>query len=137
LSTERFSVGDKLPELRKQVVIQMMRARTWGNRNPIHWDTQYARERGFPAPIALGMMIQGYLAEMCVIYFGESFFHDSWFNIKFVRPTHPDDVITTQGVVEDVKVCEDGRRLVSARISCVNQSGHEVIIGNVQVPVAG
>lgn len=126
-------VGDQLPELNKPVVIQLLRSRSWSGRNPIHWDPEYAQEKGLRAPAATGMMTQAYLGEMCMIHFGEALFHNSQFDVKFVRPVHPDDLITTHGEVEAVEPLDDGHSRVSARVWCTNQEGATVTTGSVQV----
>src|SRR5882762_7630628 len=61
---ERIQVGQSLPELRKTVTVEQIRAyaEASGDRNPIHLDEVFARSVGLPGVIAHGMLTMGLLA---------------------------------------------------------------------------
>lgn len=123
--------GDQLPSVRKEMHAVLMRSRAWGGRNPIHWDASQARDQGFERPIATGQMISAHLSEMCVDYFGFSFFAGAKIERKYVKPVFAGDVVTTHGVVRDVRSV-DGRLRVFVDIWAENQHGERVVVGTAE-----
>ena len=101
LITPATPVGFELIGVKKKAAIQLMGSRLWGRFNPNHWDPVYAAKTGLKAPIQTGEMSSAYIAEMCVNYFGASFFRNARVVCKYVASTLANEVITTHGVVSE------------------------------------
>lgn len=71
-----------------------------GDNDIIHYDTEYARQRGFKAPLAHGLMVQGYASALGAEKYGPDWFSRGEIEVKFVGPLYPDEVITI-GIGED------------------------------------
>lgn len=123
-------VGEELPTVTRVIRQPVLRSRTWGGRNAIHWDPELARRRGFPGPIATGQLLTAYLQEMCVAFFGVHFFRRAVFECRYARPAFLDDVITTCGVITDRREEGDGVWL-TADVWCQNQRGEQITRGTV------
>ena len=78
-----------------------------GDNDIIHYDPDYARKRGFKAPLAHGLMVQGYASAMAAEKFGADWFHRGEIEVKFVGPVYPDETIS-------VEIDDNGRLNVSA-----------------------
>jgi acyl dehydratase len=130
------TVGTELPQIVRVIRQPVLRSRTWGGRNAIHWDPEVARQRGFPGPIATGQLLTAYLQEMCVQFFGAHFFGQTSFECRYVRPAFLDDEIATGGVVTDRIEEDEGIRL-RADVWCENQRGERVTVGVVECVVGG
>ncbi len=66
-------VGDELPELRRVVVREDVKAYAdaGGDQNPLHQDDGFARAVGFPGIIAHGMFTMGHMAACIVAWAGD------------------------------------------------------------------
>jgi 3-hydroxybutyryl-CoA dehydratase len=67
-----------------------------GDRDIIHYDADYARQRGFPAPLAHGLMVQGYANDMAMDVYGADWCTRGSIKVKFVKPVYPDEDITIE-----------------------------------------
>jgi acyl dehydratase len=67
-------VGDELPELRRVVTAEDVRAYAdaGGDRNPLHQDDAVARAAGFPGIIAHGMFTMGHMATAVTAFTGDA-----------------------------------------------------------------
>lgn len=78
-----------------------------GDRDIIHYDHEYALERGFQGTLAHGLMIQGFANDVACRMYGAEWFSRGLIDVKFVGPTYPgDDVV--------VHLDEDGKLVVKA-----------------------
>jgi 3-hydroxybutyryl-CoA dehydratase len=64
-----------------------------GDNDIIHYDHDYAVQRGFRGPIAHGLMVMGYAVEMAVRKWGKDFYHKGEIDVRFVGPAIPDDEV--------------------------------------------
>lgn len=127
-------VGFELIGVKKKAAIQLMGSRLWGRFNPNHWDPVYAAETGLKAPIQTGEMSSAYIAEMCVNYFGASFFRSARVVCKYVASTLANEVITTHGVVREKTSKGKGYRF-RVDIWAENEAGEKKTVGWVEVDV--
>jgi acyl dehydratase len=67
-------VGDELPELRRVVTAEDVKAYAdaGGDRNPLHQDDAVARAAGFPGVIAHGMFTMGHMAAAVTAFAGDA-----------------------------------------------------------------
>lgn len=75
-----------------------------GDNDIIHYDHDYAVNRGFPGTLAHGLMVMGYAAELGARSLGDDWYTAGRLRVKWVRPVCPGDRIT-------VSVDGDGRLL--------------------------
>ena len=134
LITRDTPVGYELIGVKKKAAIQLMGSRVWGRFNPNHWDPVYAAETGLKAPIQTGEMSSAYLAEMCVNYFGRSFFTGARMVCKYIAPVAANEVITTHGVVREKTPKGDGFR-IKVEIWAENEAGEKKTVGWVEADV--
>lgn len=132
--TVETPVGFVLTGVKKRAVIQLMGSRLWGRFNPNHWDPVYANETGLKAPIQTGEMSSAYIAEMCVNYFGASFFRNARVVCKYVASTVAGEVITTGGIVREKAPKGEGFRF-TVDVWAENEAGEKKTVGFVEVDV--
>ena len=127
-------VGFALIGVKKKAAIQLMGSRLWGRFNPNHWDPVYAAKTGLAAPIQTGEMSSAYLSEMCVNYFGASFFKNARMVCKYVASTLANEVISTHGVVREKTAKGNGFRF-TVDIWADNEAGEKKTVGWIEVDV--
>lgn len=122
-----IQVGDPLTPLTKvmtEASFMAYGAATWDFVR-LHYDADYARERGFRAPIADGQMFGGILAQAVQDWAGPgAFLRRLSFRNRVM--TYPGDTVTCQGVVTD-KTEEKGERLIACDLWIENQHGERVV----------
>ncbi len=128
LRDRRWEAGEELPSLTCHMVLPLMRSRTFGGRNPVHWDAEYARSLGFPKPIATGAMASGALATMLVNAVGPALLEDGLIEAKFVKPIFADDDVVTRGRVMDRQELGGASR-IRVELKAENQDGETVVSG--------
>ena len=134
LITRETPVGFELVGVKKKAAIQLMGSRLWGRFNPNHWDPVYAGETGLKSPIQTGEMSSAYLAEMCVNYFGASFFQSARIVCKYVASTYANEIIITHGIVREKTPKGSGSRF-RVEIWADNENGENKTTGWVEVDV--
>jgi len=65
-----------------------------GDRDIIHYDAEYAKQRGFRGTLAHGLMVQGYANVVAVDTYGTNWMERGEIEVKFVRPVFPGDTVT-------------------------------------------
>lgn len=95
-----------------------------GDYNPIHTIDEEAKKLGLPGIIAHGMWTMGNLAKLFTPYLEEGFIQD--YTIRFSGMVFLGDVLTLQAKLQE----KDGEKM-DFHVAAVNQSGTEVIKGNV------
>lgn len=134
LFTRDTPVGFELVGVKKKAAIQLMGSRLWGRFNPNRWDPVYAAETGLAAPIQTGEMSSAYLSEMCVNYFGRTFFTGARMVCKYVNATLANEMISTHGVVTEKTPKGDGFRF-KVEIWAENADGEKKTVGWVEADV--
>jgi len=121
-------VGDALPPLVKPISQRQIDAYSGVRPRSIHTDPEWAREKGFAAPLAQGMMSTAYVSEMMVKLLGEGFVEGGRMSVAFVKPVLAGDTLTLHGVVKAL-VAEGGRTRVVVECWCENQHGVKTMAG--------
>ncbi len=120
-------VGEELPLLRKEITLPRMMAygaATWDFIR-LHYDADYVRELGLPAPVVDGQMLGGFLTQLIQDWAGPgAFLRKLGFRNRAM--VYPGDSITCQGVVAD-KYLDHGQPLAACDLWAVNQLGEKVI----------
>ncbi len=60
-----------------------------GDNDIIHYDAEYARQRGYKDTLAHGPMVMGYAAELAARKYGAAWHTHGSIDVKFVAPTYP------------------------------------------------
>ena len=119
--------GEELPPLKKEITLPRMMAygaATWDFIR-LHYDADYVRELGLPAPVVDGQMLGGFLAQLVQDWAGPgAFLRKLGFRNRVM--VYPGDSITCHGVVVD-KYLDHGVPLAACGLWAVNQRGEKVI----------
>ena len=128
IARKTMEVGQILPPVQKEVTFENIRLFSmWSNRN-IHTDWEVALKGGLPAPIAQGLMSQGYLCEMLTRFFGKNWLKGGKIDVKFIRYTLPGDKVTATGVVTE-KIEEGSAVRFNCEVWCEALSGEKTVVG--------
>lgn len=103
-----------------------------GDRNPLHLDDTFARERGFPGRVAHGMSYAAHLSTLIGMHLpGPGALWASQ-TIRFVAPAFPGDSISLSATVVGVNV---RARTVRLSVRAVNRAGRLLMEGESEVLV--
>ena len=124
---ESVHVGEQLPPLKKEVNLARMMAygaATWDFIR-IHYDADYARDRGFEAPFVDGQMLGAFLSQQVQDWAGPcAFLRKLGFRFKVM--VFPGDSVTSYGVVT-AKYIDEAEALVECALWIENQKGERVV----------
>ena len=123
-----IQVGQSLPPLAKPIAQRQIDCYSGVRPNSIHTDPEWARKKGFAAPLAQGMMSTAYVSEMMVALLGEGFVKGGKMAVKFIKPVLAGDTLTLHGVVRS-KAPEGERTRVVVEVWCENQDGVKTMVG--------
>jgi len=122
------TVGHELPAVVKEISQRKIDAYSGVRARSIHTDEGWARQKGFRACLAQGMMSTAYVSEMMTRFLGAGFVKGGTISMAFVKPVYAGDRLTVHGVVKD-RQPENGRTRITVEVSCVNQGGQTTAIG--------
>ena len=109
---ELAKVGEVLPELIIEPISRAslaLYAGASGDHNPIHIDTDYTDQIGFPDVIAHGMLIMGYLGRILTNNINQSQILE--YNVKFISITNIGDQLTCSGIVKKILKNENQKKI--------------------------
>src|SRR5262249_51047777 len=75
-------------------------------------DEAWARQKGFRACLAQGMMSTAYVSQMMVKLLGPSFASGGTMSMAFIKPVYAGDRLTVHGVVKDKQSDNGATRVV-------------------------
>ena len=107
-------------------------AKASGDFNPVHIDSNFAAKTHFGGVIAHGMLVLSYVSRMLTAAFGQKWFDSCRLDVRFKTPARPGDEITVSGIIRDVETRQK-ETLVFCDVSCRNQKGEAVILGEARV----
>ena len=125
---QAIRVGHVLTALEKPIAQRQIDCYSGVRPRSIHTDPDWARAKGFPAPLAQGMMSTGYVSQMMVDFLGEGFVEGGRMSVKFIKPVIVGDTLTLHGVVRDL-VPEGADTRVVVEVWCENQDGVKTMVG--------
>ncbi len=120
---EDVAEGDALPPLVKAInTVQMMMygAATWDFMR-VHYDTDYARERGFQQAFVDGQMLGAYLAQLVVDWAGDPGALRR-LSLRYRNFAFPGDTVTCRGHVTRLLV-EGEEAFAECEVVAANQHG--------------
>ncbi len=121
-------IGEELPLLSKNISQRQIDAFSGVRPHSIHTDPEWARKKGFAAPLAMGMMSAAYVWELMLQFLGEGFVEGGKFSVAFIEPVLAGDTLTLHGVVKNVEA-EGSQTRVTVELSCENQRGVKTMVG--------
>ena len=127
-AVEGVRVGDVLPPLTKPISQRQIDAYSGVRPRSIHTDAEWARKKGFAAPLAQGMMSAAYVSEMMVQFLGEGFVKGGKMSVSFIKPVLAGDTLTMQGVIRET-VADGARTRVVVEVWCDNRDGVRTMVG--------
>jgi acyl dehydratase len=126
---EEITIGQALPRLVKEVSQRRIDAYSGVRPRSIHTDEAWARQKGFRATLAQGMMSTAYVSEMMTHFAGAGFVKGGWMSVAFIKPVYAEDRLTVQGVVREKRPDNGGTRVV-VEVWCENQHGEKTAVGS-------
>jgi acyl dehydratase len=99
----------------------------WPAKN-IHTDLDFARSCGLQTRSVSGTQFMGYLIELMVDLFGESWLSHGKMELKFISIVDVEDSLLTKAVVTSKEPEGSGTRVV-LDMWCENQHGNKVAVG--------
>ncbi len=122
---QALQVGERLPQLRKTVSVEQIRAYAEASedRNPIHLDEAFARSVGLPGVIAHGMMTMAFACQMLTDWLGDRS-RLKGLHGRFSAMVLPGDEVRCTGTIT---AKDEGRRRVTIDLSVENQRGERVL----------
>ena len=123
-----IAVGQALSPLVKDVSQRRIDAYSGVKPRSIHSDEAWARQKGFRACLAQGMMSTAYVSQMMVNLLGPSFSRGGTMSMAFIKPVYAGDRLTVHGVVKETRPEGAGTRVV-VEVWCQNQHGEKTAVG--------
>jgi len=128
-SETAVKVGQALPSHVKDVSQRRIDVYSGVRPRSIHSDEDWARQKGFRACLAQGMMSTAYVSQMMVELLGLSFARGGTMSMAFIKPVYAGDRLTVRGVVKD-RQPEDGATRVVVEVWVENQHGEKTAVGH-------
>jgi acyl dehydratase len=91
-----------------------------GDMNPIHHDEEFAKQAGYPAPLAVGMFQAGVLNAWATDWLGPENVRRT--RMRWKEQVWPGDVLTMSGKIAR-KYQEAGENKVDLELVCTRQTG--------------
>ncbi len=126
--TAEAAVGAKLPTFQKTIVQRQIDCYSGVRPHSIHTDEEWARKKGFRAPLGQGMMSTAYVSQLMVEFLGEGFVRGGRMSVAFIKPVVVGDTLTVHGVVKS-RESEGDKTRVTVEVWCENQDGVQTMVG--------
>lgn len=104
-------------------------------RQGLHTNPEIARNAGYPAPVAQGLMSASHMTSLLLDHFGERVFQGARLSLSFVSPVIAGTTLTTHGVV-GTPVSDASREWTSLELASRNSEGSLTTVGYARVPFA-
>ena len=109
---ELAEAGEVLPKLTIEPISRAslaLYAGASGDHNPIHIDTDYANQVGYPDVIVHGMLIMGYLGRILTDNINQSKILE--YDVRFISVTNISDQLTCSGIVKTIREIDDKKEM--------------------------
>ena len=133
---EDVNVGDEItplvvPPITRQTLALYCGAS--GDHNPLHVDSDFARQAGFPDVIAHGMLSMAYLGRALTNWVPQDALRT--YGARFAAVTHVHDVLTCRGRIVE-KLVVDTEQRVRIALEARTQRGELVLTAEAMVALA-
>ncbi len=123
---DRYGIGWQLAGTEKRISFETMRR--YSGESGIHSQEDAGKEQGLGGALVQGGQLVAYLNQMMTDNFGEGYLRGGDIAVSFVKPVRPGDVVTTNGVVQDLRA--DGPRTRAVcEVWLQNQHGDKTTVG--------
>ena len=122
------AVGQELPALKKIVTQRQVDAYSGVRPKSLHTDSEWAKEKGFKAPLAQALMSTAYISEMMVRYLGEGYIKGGKMSVSFTKPVFVGETLMVRGRIKG-RAAEGDKTRVTVDISCENSQGELTLVG--------
>ena len=126
--TAEVEVGEALPALTKPIAQRQIDCYSGVRPNSIHTDPEWARKKGFRAPLAQAMMSTAYVSQLMMQFCGEGFVKGGKMSVAFIKPVVVGDTLTVHGTVKS-RETEGDKTRVTVEVWCENQDGVKTMVG--------
>jgi acyl dehydratase len=126
-------VGTEIPSLELPPISRYtlaLFAGASGDHNPIHIDSDFAKQAGMPDVFAHGMLSMAYLGRLLTDWKPQSSLRK--FSTRFAAITQLHDVVTCYGTVVEI-IEAKGETLARCEININNQDGAATLVGEALV----
>jgi acyl dehydratase len=123
------TVGQVLPSLAKDISQRRIDVYSGVKPRSIHSDEAWARQKGFRACLAQGMMSTAYVSQMMVSLLGPSFASGGTMSMAFIKPVYAGDRLSVHGIIRD-KQPDNGATRVVVEVWVENQHGEKTAVGH-------
>jgi|TARA_B110000977_G_scaffold43847_1_gene59520 acyl dehydratase len=126
-------VGTEIPSLELPPISRYtlaLFAGASGDHNPIHIDSDFAKQAGMPDVFAHGMLSMAYLGRLLTDWKPQSSLRK--FSTRFAAITQLHDVVTCSGTVVEI-IQAEGETLARCEININNQDGAATLVGEALV----
>jgi len=125
----RLEVGEELPPLTKTIQQRQIDCYSGVRPHSIHTDPEWARQKGFRAPLAQAMMSTAYASQLMVQFIGEGYIKGGKLSVAFTKPVYAGDTLTVRGRIRS-REPEGDRTRVNVDVWCVNEDGVTTMVGS-------
>ena len=130
---ELAKAGEVLPKLTIEPISRAslaLYAGASGDHNPIHIDTDYANQVGYPDVIVHGMLIMGYLGRILTDNLNQSKILE--YDVRFISVTNISDQLTCSGIVKTIREIDDKKEMeldliVKNQFSDIKLNGYSLV----------
>ena len=126
---DTLTVGRELPPLKKTITQRQIDCYSGVRPKSIHTDVEWAKQKGFPAPLAQALMSTAYVSQMMTLWLGAGFVRGGKISASFIKPVIVGETLTARAVIKSVGEV-DGRAHVSVECWCENQQGVKTMVGS-------
>jgi acyl dehydratase len=130
-----IQVGTEIPVLELPPISRFtlaLYAGASGDHNPIHIDSDFAKQAGMPDVFAHGMLSMAYLGRMLTNWQPQAQLRK--FGNRFAAITQLQDAITCSGKVVEI-IERDGETLARCEIQAAKENGEQTLIGEALVAI--
>lgn len=103
-----------------------------GDVNPLHMDSEYAKEKGYKGRVVFGMLTNAYLSTLAGVYLPGKRSLIQSVSMKLRKPVYEGDTLTIEGTVAEK---HDVYRLLIIKVEIRNQDNEKVAKGEMMVGV--
>jgi len=96
----RRELGEELPPLTKTIGQRRIDCFSGVRPHSIHTDPEWARKKGFKAPLAQAMMSTAYVSQLMMQFAGAGFVEGGRMSVSFIKPVLAGDTLTIRGRVK-------------------------------------
>ena len=127
-TAKRLEIGEELSPLEKTIQQRQIDCYSGVRPHSIHTDPEWARKKGFKAPLAQAMMSTAYVSQLMVQFVGEGYIKGGKMSVACTKPVLAGDTLTVRGRVKS-REPEGERTRVTVDVWCENQDGQQVLVG--------